>query len=69
MGKSWRGLRKNIEVFDLSFETVDLAKKYDIPIHLPTQTINFWKKWNEEVNLSASELSDEEMLAIIKRYL
>jgi len=58
-----------IEVFDLGLEPEDLAEKYDIPIHLPTQTQDFWKKWNEEVNLSAGELSDEELLKIIKGYL
>lgn len=58
-----------IEVFDHSLEPDDLAKKYDIPIHLPTQTQDFWKKWNETVNLSATELSDEELLKIISEYI
>lgn len=57
-----------IEVFDLDLEPNDLALKYNIPIHLPAQTQDFWKKWNETVNLSATELSDEELLSIITKY-
>jgi hypothetical protein len=57
-----------IEVFDLTLEPEDLANKYHIPIHLPAQTQDFWKKWNETVNLSATELSDEELLGIISKY-
>ncbi|KKQ74179.1 MAG: hypothetical protein US96_C0039G0015 [Candidatus Woesebacteria bacterium GW2011_GWB1_38_5b] len=58
-----------IEVFDHSLEPTDLAKKYAIPIHLPTQTQDFWKKWNEKVNLSAGELADEKLQEIITKYL
>jgi hypothetical protein len=58
-----------IEVFDLSLEPDDLAKKYAIPIHLPAQTQDFWEKWNETVNLDANKLSEEELLAIIIKYL
>ena len=58
-----------VEVFDLDLEPEDLAKKYDIPIHLPTQTQDFWKKWNEKVNLNADGLTDEKLLEIIKKYL
>ena len=58
-----------IEVFDLDLEPDDLAKKYAIPIHLPTQTQDFWKKWNETVNLSATQISDEELLKIISEYV
>lgn len=58
-----------IEVFDHALEPDYLAKKYNIPIHLPTQTQDFWKNWNETVNLSATELSDEELLNIISKYI
>src|SRR5581483_7972902 len=54
-----------IEVFDLNLDPEDLAKKYNIPVHLPAQTQDFWKNWNETVNLSATELSDDELLKII----
>lgn len=57
-----------IEVFDHALEPNDLAEKYNIPVHLPAQTQDFWKNWNETVNLSASELSDEELLEIITKY-
>lgn len=58
-----------IEVFDHALEPADLAKKYNIPIHLPTQTQEFWRDWNKKVNLNADELTDEEVLGIIKKYL
>jgi len=58
-----------VEVFDVILEPEDIAKKYGIPIHLPAQTQDFWKNWNETVNLAANELSDEELFEIIKRYL
>lgn len=58
-----------VEVFDLALEPEDLAKKYRIPIHPPTQTVDFWKNWNETVNLSAEDLSDSELLEIIQKYL
>lgn len=58
-----------IEVFDHALEPDDLAKKYNIPVHLPAQTQDFWKNWNETVNLSATELSDEELLNIISKYI
>ena len=58
-----------IEVFNQSLKPEDLAKQYNIPIHLPTLTPNFWEKWNKKVNLSAGELSDLELLEIINKYL
>lgn len=57
------------EVFDDSQKPEELMKKYNVPIHLPTQTEDFWRKWNERVNLNAEQLSDEELLGIIRRYL
>lgn len=57
------------EVFDDSHKPEDLMKKYNVPINLPTQTENFWRNWNEKVNLNADELSEEELLEIIKKYL
>lgn len=58
-----------IEVFDHALDPEDIAKKYNLPICLPSQTQDFWKKWNETVNLSATELSDEELLRIISEYI
>ncbi len=58
-----------IEVFDMNIEPEYLAQKYKIPIHLPVQTQDFWRQWNEEINLSAKKLSNRELLAIIKNYL
>jgi len=57
------------EVFDNTQKPEDLMNKYYIPINLPTQTEDFWRKWNMKVNLNANELSDEELLEIIKKYL
>lgn len=58
-----------IEVFDLNLDPAELAKKFNIPIHLPTQSKDFWRKWNETVNLSAKDLTDEELVGIISRYI
>ncbi|MFC1790227.1 hypothetical protein ACFLZP_01945 [Patescibacteria group bacterium] len=58
-----------VEVFDHSLNPEDLAREYKIPIHLPTQTPNFWRKWNKKINLFSDELSDKELLKIIKGYL
>ncbi len=57
-----------IEVFDLKRNPEEIAKKFDIPIYPPDQTRDFWKKWNETVNLAANELSGEELLKIIRNY-
>jgi len=57
------------EVFDDLHKPGDLMKKYNVPINLPTQTEDFWRKWNRKVNLNADELSDEELLEITKKYL
>jgi len=57
------------EVFDDSHKPEDLMKKYNVPINLPTQTEDFWRKWNEKVNLNAEKLSEEELLKIIKKYI
>ena len=56
-------------LFDHSLEPKDLAEKYEVQINLPEQTQDFWKKWNEEVNLSAKDMEDNELLKIIKKYL
>ena len=57
------------EVFDSKHKPEDLMNKFSVPIHLPTQTEDFWRKWNKKVNLSADELSEEELLEIIKKYI
>lgn len=57
------------EVFDDFQKSEELMKKYNVPIDLPAQTEDFWRNWNEKVNLNADELSEEELLEIIKKYL
>ena len=57
------------EVFDDSHKPEELMRKYNVPINLPAQTEDFWRKWNEKVNLNADKLTDEELLEIIKEYL
>lgn len=58
-----------VEVFDSNLDPSHLARQFDIPIHLPKHTQDFWEKWNETVNLAANELSGGELLRIIKSYL
>lgn len=58
-----------VEVFDSKLEPKEIAEKFDIPIHLPEQSPDFWKKWNKTVNLASTELTDTELLKIIKSYL
>lgn len=58
-----------IEVFDVKIEPEEIAEKFDIPIHLPEHTAEFWDNWSRAVNFYADELSEEKLLAIIKRYL
>lgn len=57
------------EVFDDFQKPDELMEKYNVPINLPTQTEDFWRKWNETVNLNADELSEGELLEVIKKYL
>lgn len=58
-----------VEVFDNNLEPLDIMEKLSIPVHLPEHTQDFWKKWNEKVNLDANKLSDTELLEIISKYL
>lgn len=58
-----------VEVFSSSHKPEGLMNKFNIPIHLPTQTQNFWRKWNERINLSADKISDKKLSKIIKKYL
>ena len=55
-----------VEVFNHSLMPEAVANKYSIPIHLPTQTQNFWRKWNKKVNLYASDLPDKKLSEIIE---
>jgi hypothetical protein len=57
------------EVFDSSHKPEELMNRLNVPINLPTQTEDFWRKWNEKVNLNADKLSDGELLKIIREYL
>ncbi|MEK7526204.1 MAG: hypothetical protein AAB546_01860 [Patescibacteria group bacterium] len=58
-----------IEVFDSKLDPKDIASNFNIPLHLPDHTAEFWKNWSESVNLSADGLSDKEMLEIISEYI
>lgn len=57
------------EVFDSKHKPEDLMKKLNVPINLPTQTEDFWRKWNKKVNLNANKISDKKLLEIVKKYL
>lgn len=57
------------EVLDNANSPQKLMEDFQVPIKLPEQTQDFWRKWNEKVNLDANELSDEELLGIIRIYL
>jgi hypothetical protein len=58
-----------VEIFDSLHSPKASMKELHVPIHLPSQTEDFWRKWNEKVNLNANELSEEKLLEIIKKYL
>jgi len=58
-----------IEVFDVKTEPEEIAEKFNIPIHLPEHTAEFWDNWSKAVNYYADELSETELLKIIKSYL
>jgi len=58
-----------IEVFDTKNEPEEIAERFNIPIHLPEQTAEFWDKWSKAVNYYADDLSDTVLLKIIKSYL
>lgn len=57
-----------IEVVNSKLDPEEIGRKFDISIHPPDQTQDFWKKWNETVNLDANKLSDKELLGIIGSY-
>ncbi|PIV01048.1 hypothetical protein COS54_01740 [Candidatus Shapirobacteria bacterium CG03_land_8_20_14_0_80_39_12] len=58
-----------IEVFDTKLEPEEIAEEFNIPIHLPEHTAEFWDNWSKEVNFSADELSEEDFKKLIKKYL
>lgn len=58
-----------VEILDSDLNPEAVARSFDIPIHLPEDTVDFWKKWNERVNLDANKLSEEELLKLIGSYL
>ncbi len=58
-----------VEVLDHNLDPREVVKKLGLPDKEPVvHTPEFWTKWNEEVNLRADDLSDEELLAIIRKY-
>jgi hypothetical protein len=58
-----------IEVKDITKEPKIIALELKLPLNLPENTSEFWKQWNRKVNLSAKDLTDKELLAIISKYL
>ncbi|MFZ5365748.1 MAG: hypothetical protein ACOZBZ_00460 [Patescibacteria group bacterium] len=57
-----------IEVLSDELSPLDIASKFNMPIDSPLTTPEFWKQWNESVNLYADQLSDDELKNIISNY-
>lgn len=58
-----------IEVKDLNLDPKVIAEELGLKLELPGTDAEYWKNFNEEVNLRAADLNDEEILEIIKKYL
>lgn len=58
-----------IEVKDLNLDPSEIAEELELELDLPGTEADYWRKFNEEVNLYAKDLSEEEILKIIKKYL
>ncbi len=58
-----------IEVGDLVLDPRDITTQLGLELDLPEDTPEFWKNWNDTVNLSADQLSDEELVDLIRSYL
>lgn len=58
-----------IEVKDLNLEPKQIAAELGLELDIPENTPEFWKNWNNTVNLYAKDLSDSELLEIFKSYL
>lgn len=58
-----------IEVMDTKINPEVVANDLKIPIHLAGQTQDFWKEWNEKINLNAKELPDSKLMEIIQKYV
>jgi len=58
-----------VEVLNGSHKPEVLMKELNIPIHLPTQTEDFWRRWNEKVNLFSDNFPEEELIEVIRKYL
>lgn len=58
-----------VELFDDTKNLDEICKELGLqPDHTPKDK-PFWDKWNEELNLDSRNMSDEELLNIISRYL
>ena len=58
-----------VEVKDHDLDPREVARKLGLPNKKPVvHTPEFWFKWNKEVNLRAGDLSDGELLRIIRKY-
>ena len=58
-----------IEVFDHNDDPYEIANKLGLKLDLPENTIEYWKKWNKEVNINIKDLSEDEFLAVVSDYL
>jgi hypothetical protein len=63
------GYNAEVEVHDKSLSPRNVAGDFKIPVHLPMKSIDFWREWNNKVNLSADSISDRDLLTIIRKYL
>ncbi|MCX8035405.1 MAG: hypothetical protein N3A71_04015 [Candidatus Dojkabacteria bacterium] len=58
-----------IEVGDLDLDPRNIATELGLEVDLPEDTPEFWKNWNDAVNLCADQLSDEELIEIFRSYV
>lgn len=58
-----------IEVKELNLDPKVIAEELGLKLELPGTDSEYWKRFNEEVNLCVKDLNDEEILEIIKKYL
>jgi len=58
-----------VEVKDHDLDPKKVSKELGLPDKVPVgHTPAFWTKWNDGVNLRANDLSDEELLGIIRKF-
>jgi len=58
-----------VEVKDHGLSPREVARKMGLPDKKPVvHTPEFWSRWNGEVNLRIDDLSDDELLGIIRKF-